>query len=132
VRPFAPTPGRTVPGDSGSVLPPHDRLVAGVVLGFVGPCVEDSRLHLPPREAATARMRPKRASSVQPRVRLLVLGAIVEELREHGRAGMKDHDAVLVRVVARTGLSRVEIQEAAGELVPLLRELAEQLRREGR
>jgi len=44
---------------------------------------------------------------------------------------MKDHGAVLVRVVARTGLSRLEIQEAASELLPLIRGLAEELRRRG-
>jgi len=78
-----------------------------------------------------ARKRRKREKTVPPSVRLALLEAIVEELRQRGRAGMKDRDAVLVRVVARTGLSRVEIQEAASELLPLLRALAMELRREG-
>jgi hypothetical protein len=76
-----------------------------------------------------ARKRKKRGAA--PSVRLALLQAIVEDLREHGRAGMKDYDAALVRVVARTGLSRVEIQEAASELLPLIRGLAEELRRRG-
>jgi len=76
-----------------------------------------------------ARKRKKRGAD--PAVRLAVLQAIVEELREHGRERMKDRDALLVRVVARTGLSRLEIQEAAAELLPLIRGLAEELRRKG-
>jgi hypothetical protein len=80
-------------------------------------------------EADVARNRKKRGVAAS--VRLALLQAIVEELREHGRGGMKDHDAVLVRVVARTGLSRFEIQEAASELLPLLRALSEEMRRKG-
>jgi hypothetical protein len=57
-------------------------------------------------------------------MRLALLRAVVEDLREHGRASGRDPDAFLVRLVLRTGLTREDIQRAATELQPLLRELA--------
>ena len=56
--------------------------------------------------------------------RLALLRAVVEDLREHGRAGGRDPDAFLVRLVLRSGLTREDIQRAATELLPLVRELA--------
>lgn len=60
--------------------------------------------------------------------RIKLIEAIVAELKAHGREGMKDRNAVLVRVVARTGLSRMQIERAAIDVVPLIREIVERLR----
>jgi hypothetical protein len=60
--------------------------------------------------------------------RITLVEAIVAELMEHGREGLKDRDALLVRIVARTGLSRASIERAAIDVVPLIRSLAERLR----
>jgi hypothetical protein len=90
---------------------------------------QEQRLHARLPEVSVVK---RRRESVSKAVRFNVLKALVDELREHGREGMRDADAVFVRVVARTGLSRAEVQAAASELLPLLRELIENLRREGR
>jgi hypothetical protein len=77
----------------------------------------------------TAKRRKKRTGSTSSS-RIKVVEAIVAELKEHGRAGVKDHDALLVRLVLRTGLTRAQIERAAIEIVPLLREIAARLRGE--
>jgi len=90
---------------------------------------QDPWLHALARGAAMAAKRRKRTGSTSLE-RIKVVEGIVAELKEHGRAGVKDHDALLVRLVVRTGLSRVQIEEAAIDVVPLLREVAARLRRD--
>lgn len=71
--------------------------------------------------------RRKRAGSTSGE-RIKLVEAIVSELKEHGRGIAKDPEALLVRIVLKTGLSREEIVRAAGDVVPLLREIAARLR----
>jgi len=74
--------------------------------------------------------RRKRAGSTSAE-RIKLVEAIVAELKERGREIAKDPDALLVRIVLKTGLSRDEIVRAAGDVVPLFREIATRLRQEG-
>lgn len=76
-----------------------------------------------------AAKRRKRRTGSTSSERIKVVEAIVAELKEHGRAGVKDHDALLVRLVLRTGLSRAQIEGAAIDVVPLFREIVARLRR---
>lgn len=75
-----------------------------------------------------AAKRRERTSGSSSSERIKVVEAIVAELKAHGREGLKDRDALLVRVVARTGLTRVQIERAAMEVIPLLRSIADRLR----
>lgn len=70
--------------------------------------------------------RRRNASTSTERIKLVE--AIVAELEAHGREGLKDRDALLVRIVARTGLSRAQVERAAIDVVPLIRSVAERLR----
>ncbi len=53
--------------------------------------------------------------------RVKIVEAIVAELKEHGRSGVKDRNALLMRLVVRTGLIRAQIERAATDVVPLLK-----------
>jgi hypothetical protein len=75
---------------------------------------------------AAKRRRSGSGSTSSERIKLVE--AIVAELKEHGRKGLKDRDALLVRIVARTGLGRAQIERAAVDVVPLIREVVERLR----
>ncbi len=74
-----------------------------------------------------ARRRRKPTGSTQDQ-RVKLVEVIVAELKEHGREGMKDRDTLLVRVIARTQLSRAQIERAAIDVVPLLKDIAARLR----
>ncbi len=77
--------------------------------------------------AAKRRKKPEGSTSSE---RIKVVEAIVAELKEHGRVGVKDHDALLVRLILRTGLNRQQVERAAIDVVPLLRGIAARLRGE--
>ena len=74
--------------------------------------------------------RRKRAGSTSAE-RIKLVEAIVAELKERGRGIAKDPDALLVRIVLKTGLSREDIVRAAADVVPLFREIADRLGQEG-
>jgi hypothetical protein len=75
-----------------------------------------------------AAKRRKARTGSTPSERMKLVEAIVAELKQHGREGLKDRDALLVRIVARTGLSRQQIESAAIDVVPLILGIAERLR----
>jgi len=57
-----------------------------------------------------------------------IVEAIVAELKEHGRSGVKDRNARPSAPAVRTGLTRAQIERAATDVVPLLKEIAARLR----
>ena len=71
----------------------------------------------------TKRKKPSRSEE-----RVLLMRAIVDEVRIHGRALARDPDALLVRIIAKTGLSRARVQEFAPECLALCRIALEILR----
>jgi hypothetical protein len=88
---------------------------------------EDRRPHVASRARCKVAKRRKRAGSKSAE-RIKLVEAIVAELKEHGRGIAKDPDALMVRIVLKTGLSREEIVRAAGDVVPLFREITARLR----